>query len=185
MVKEIIQDARERMEKTLEMTKSELGKVRTGRANPSLVESVKVNYYGSIVPLKQAANVGVPEPRLITIQPWDKNMLAEIERAILKADLGITPNNDGHLIRLPIPALTEERRKDLVRVIHHQGEEGRIAIRNVRRDGIDHLRKAQKENQISEDEEYNGGIDMQELTDEFIKNIDEAIAAKEEELMVV
>ena len=185
MVKEVVQDAKERMEKTLSNTQSELGKVRTGRANLSLLDTVRVEYYGSKVPLKQVANLGVPESRLITIQPWDRNLLGEIEKAVLKADLGINPNNDGHIIRLPIPPLTEERRKDLVRFIHQLGEDGKIAIRNIRRDAIDHLRKAQKEHKISEDEEYNGGIDIQELTDDFVKKIDELIGAKEEEIMEV
>ena len=185
MIKDVLQETKERMEKTLITTQTELGKVRTGRANLTLLDTVKVNYYGNMVPLKQVASLGVPEPRLITIQPWDRNMLNEIEKAIMKADLGITPNNNGHIIRLPIPALTEERRKDLVRLIHQLGEEGRIAVRNGRRDGIDHLRKAQKDHQISEDEEYNGGIDIQELTDEYIKKIDELIQTKESETMEV
>ena len=185
MIKEVVQDARQRMEKTVASTQSELGKVRTGRANLSLLDTVRVEYYGSKVPLKQVANLGVPEARLITIQPWDRNMLAEIEKAIMKADLGINPNNDGHIIRLPIPPLTEERRKDLVRLIHQLGEEGKIAARNIRRDALDHLKKAQREHKISEDEEYNGGIDIQELTDDIIKKIDDMIKAKETEIMEV
>ena len=185
MLEQVLKDLKERMEKTLINTKSELTKIRTGRASFSLLDTVRVDYYGSKVPLKQVANLGIPEPRMITIQPWDRNMLAEIEKAIQKADLGITPNNDGNIIRLPIPALTEERRKDLVRLIHQLAEEGRIAVRNIRRDGIDHLKKAQKDHQISEDEEYNGGIDIQELTDEMIKKIDEVIQAKEQEIMEV
>jgi len=159
--------------------------VRTGRANLSLLDTVRVDYYGSKVPLKQVANLGVPEARLITIQPWDRNMLGEIEKAIMKADLGINPNNDGHIIRLPIPPLTEERRKDLVRLVHQMGEEGKIAARNIRRDALDHLKKAQREHAISEDEEYNGGVDIQELTDDIIKKIDEMIKAKETEIMEV
>ncbi len=185
MIEEVIQDAKERMEKTETNTQTELGRVRTGRANLSLLDTVRVDYYGSKVPLKQVANMGVPEPRLITIQPWDRNLLNEIEKAIMKADLGITPNNDGHIIRLPIPPLTEERRKDLVRFVHNLGEDGKIAIRNIRRDAIDHLKKAQREHEISEDEEYNGGIDIQELTDDFIKQIDDLIKAKEKEIMEV
>lgn len=185
MIEEVVQDAKERMKKTVTNTQSELGKVRTGRANLSLLDTVRVDYYGSKVPLKQVANLGVPEPRLITIQPWDRNLLGEIERAIMKADLGITPNNDGHIIRLPIPPLTEERRKDMVRLIHQLGEEGKIAIRNIRRDAIDHLKKAQRDHKISEDEEYNGGIDVQELTDEYIKEIDELLKMKETEIMEV
>ncbi|MFH1943183.1 MAG: ribosome recycling factor [bacterium] len=185
MVEKVLQDSKDRMEKTVSSTQHELGKVRTGRANITLLDTVRVNYYGSTVPLKQVANLGVPEPRLLTIQPWDRNMIGEIEKAIMKADLGITPTNNGQTIRLPIPTLTEERRKDLVRLVHQLGEEGRIAVRNIRRDAIDHLRKAQKEHQISEDEEYNGGIDVQEATDEYIKKIDELIKAKEEEIMEV
>ena len=185
MIKEVLHDTKERMEKTIQATQLDLGKVRTGRANLSLLDTVKVDYYGSMVPLKQAANLGVPEPRLITIQPWDRNMLAEVERAILKADIGITPSNDGHIIRLPIPPLTEDRRRDMVRLIHQMGEEGKVAVRNIRRDSLDHLKKAQKDHTISEDEEYNGGIDIQELTDKYIKRIDETVSAKEKELMEV
>lgn len=185
MLKQVLQETEERMEKSVDTMQSELAKVRTGRANPALLDTVRVEYYGSKVPLKQVANIGIPEPRLITVQPWDRNVLSEIEKAILKADIGITPNNDGHVIRLPIPALTEDRRKDLVRLIHQLGEDGKVAIRNVRRDAIDQLKKAQKEHQISEDEEYNGGIDVQELTDKFVVKIDELIKAKEEELMEV
>ena len=185
MLDEAIKDAKDRMEKTLDSTKSELAKVRTGRANPAILEAVRVDYYGSKVPLKQVANMGIPEPRLITVQPWDRNVLGDIEKAILKADIGITPNNDGHVIRLPIPALTEERRKEMVRLIHQLGEDGKVAIRNVRRDVIDQLRKAQKDHEISEDEEFNGGIDIQKVTDEYVKLIDEALKSKEEEIMEV
>jgi len=185
MINEILKDATERMEKTLSATKTELSRIRTGRANLALLDTVKVDYYGSKTPLKQVANLGVPEPRLITVQPWDRSLLGEIEKALQKADLGITPNNDGHVIRLPIPALTEDRRKELVRLLHQMGEEGRIAVRNIRRDALDQMKKAQKEGGISEDEEYNGGIDVQELTDEYIKKIDESIKSKEEEIMEV
>ena len=185
MLDEAVKDAKDRMEKTLDSTKSELDKVRTGRANPAILEAVRVDYYGSKVPLKQVANIGIPEPRLITVQPWDRNVLGDIEKAILKADIGITPNNDGHVIRLPIPSLTEERRKDMVRLIHQLGEDGKVAIRNVRRDVIDQLRKAQKDHEISEDEEFNGGIDIQKVTDEYVKLIDEALKSKEEEIMEV
>ena len=185
MDKEVTEDAKRRMEKTIENTQTGLGKVRTGRANLSLLDTIKIDYYGSMVSLKQVANLGVPEPRLITIQPWERNMLGEIEKAIMKSDLGITPNNDGHIIRLPIPSLTEERRKDFVKLIHHLGEEGRIAVRNIRRDALENLKKAQKEHKISEDEEYNGGIDVQELTDEFIKQIDGMVERKEKEIMEV
>ncbi|HHS12379.1 MAG TPA: ribosome recycling factor [bacterium] len=183
MVNELIKDAKERMEKTLQATQIELGKIRTGRANLSMLDSVKVNYYGSLVPLKQAANLGIPEPRLIIIQPWDRSMVGEIEKAILKADIGVTPNNDGTVIRLPIPSLTEERRKNLAKVAQQVGEDGKIAIRNIRRDVLDQLKKAQKDSEISEDEEYNGGIDTQELTDKFIEKIEESVKAKTREIL--
>ena len=185
MLKSIHNETKDRMEKTLESTKGEMAKVRTGRANPAVLDSIKIDYYGNPSPIKQVANVGVPEPRMITIQPWDKSMLGEIERAILKADIGITPSNDGNIIRLPVPALTEDTRKDLVKVVHQMGEEGKVAVRNIRRDAIDQLKKAQKDSHISEDEEYNGGIDIQELTDEYVKKIDEVVKSKETEIMEV
>jgi len=185
MIKKVLDEAKEKMNKTISATKSEFAKVRTGRANLSLLDTVRVDYYGSMVPLKQVANMGVPEPRLITVQPWDKNMISAIEKAIMQADVGITPNSDGHVIRLPIPALTEERRKELVKLVHQLGEEGKVAIRNIRRDALEQLKKAQKNNEISEDEEYNGGIDIQNLTDEFIKNVDDVISSKEEEIMEI
>ena len=166
-------------------TQSELSRIRTGRANLSILDPIKVEYYGSKVPINQAANVGVPEPRLIMIQPWDKSMLGIIEKAILKADIGITPNNDGNVIRLPIPPLTEERRKDLVRLIHQIGEEGKVAMRNIRRDSMDQLKKAEKDSEISEDEQYNGNLDIQETTDVFCKKIDEIVDSKEKEMMEV
>ena len=185
MIDDILLDAQERMEKTLQSTQSELSKIRTGRASLSLLDSVRVNYYGSTVPVNQVANLGIPEPRMIIIQPWERNMLAEIERAILKADIGITPNNDGNVIRLPIPALTEQRRRELVKVINNLAEEGRVAVRNVRRDALDQLKKAQKDGKISEDEQYNAGIDVQSYTDDYIKKIDEKAVAKEKEIMEI
>lgn len=185
MLKEVLNDTQNRMEKTLSSTRSDLGKVRTGRANLSLIDSIKVDYYGSNVPLKQIANLGVPESRLITIQPWDKTQLNIIEKAILKADIGITPNNDGNVIRLPIPPLTEERRKEIVKMIHHMGEDGKIAIRNIRKDAMNNLKTAEKEGNISEDEQFNGDIDIQNFTDDYSKKIDELIKSKEKEIMEV
>ncbi|MBN1781333.1 ribosome recycling factor [bacterium] len=185
MIELIVDDAKDRMEKSVSSTHQELGTVRTGRATPSLLDSVKVDYYGSMMPLKQVANIAVPEPRMLTVHPWDRSMLAPIEKAILKADIGITPNNDGHIIRLPIPALTEERRKEMVKLVHKLGEDGRIAIRNVRRDALNALKKAQKDKEISEDEESNAGIDIQELTDSYVQKIDDMIKAKEKEVMEV
>lgn len=185
MVDAALKDARERMEKTLASTQSDLNRVRTGRASLSLLDSVKVDYYGTMSPLNQVANLSIPEPKLINVQPWDKSMLPIIEKAINQAAIGITPQNDGNFIRLPIPALTEERRKEMVKLVHQMAEEGKVAIRNIRRDTLDNLKKVQKASQISEDEEYNAGIDIQEMTDEFVNKIDEVIAAKEKEVMEV
>jgi ribosome recycling factor len=185
MVDALLKETRGRMEKCLASAQSELGKVRTGRASLTLLDAVRVNYYGNPTPLKQVANCAVPEPRLITIQPWDRSMLGEIEKAILKADIGITPNNNGFMIRLPIPSLTEERRRELVKLVHHLGEEGRIAVRNVRRDVLEQLKKSEKDKKISQDEEHSGQTEVQKLTDEFVRKIDEAIKVKEAEIMEV
>jgi ribosome recycling factor len=185
MIKRVIEESRDRMEKTVITTQGELGTVRTGRATPALLDSIKVDYYGSLMPLKQVANIAVPEPRMLTVHPWDRSMLGPIEKAIQKADIGITPNNDGHIIRLPIPSLTEERRREMVKIVHKIGEDGKVAIRNIRRDALNILRKAQKDKEISEDEENNAGIDIQGLTDEFVKKIDDLMKAKEKEVMEV
>ena len=185
MVDSLLKDTRGRMEKSLLSTQSELGKVRTGRASLTLLDTVRVNYYGNPVPLKQVANCAIPEPRLITIQPWDRSLLGEIEKAIMKADIGITPNNNGFMIRLPIPPLTEERRRELVKLSHQLGEEGRVSIRNVRREALENLKKLEKDKKISQDEERNGGTDVQKLTDEFVRKIDEAIKAREVEIMEI
>ena len=183
--KELIKDAKERMDKTVDNFTGELTKVRTGRATPALLDTVKVDYYGQMVPLNQAANVSAPEPRLIVVQPWEKNMLAEIEKAIQKADLGLNPGNDGTMIRVPIPQLSEERRKDLVKLVHKFAEEGKIAIRNIRRDANDHLKKMEKDHQISEDELSVELDTVQEITDTSVKKIDEILAAKEKEVLEV
>lgn len=185
MIDDVIKEMKTRMEKSIASTQMELNRIRTGRASLAILDMVRVNYYGNFVPLKQVANLAIPEPRLITIQPWDKSLLNEIEKAILKADIGITPNNNGHMIRLPIPPLTEERRKELVRIVHQLGEEGRIAVRNVRRDAIEQLKKLQKEKKISEDEERLAEQNVQKTTDEFIKKIDQFIKVKETEIMQV
>ena len=185
MIEALLKEARGRMEKSLASTQSELGRIRTGRASLTLLDTVRVNYYGNPSPLKQVANCAIPEPRMITIQPWDRSLLGEIEKAIQKADIGITPNNNGFMIRLPIPPLTEERRKELVKLSHQLGEEGRISIRNVRRDALENLKKLEKDKKISQDEERNGGTDVQKLTDEFVHKIDEAIKIKEAEIMEI
>ncbi len=185
MVEKVKKDAEERMKKAVENTRAEFARIRTGKATPALLDAVRVNYFGSSVPIKQVASISTPEARLITIQPWDRKMIGEIEKAILKSDLGLNPINDGTLIRLPIPALTEERRKDLVRLCHKLAEEGRIAIRNIRRDANEHLRKAEKEHEISEDEMHWGLEEIQKLTDTYIQRIDELLKKKEAEVMEV
>ena len=184
-INELKKDADHRMKRAVENIKQEFAKIRTGRATPALLDGVKVSYYGSIVPLSQAATITIPEPRLIAIQPWDRNMISEIEKAILKSDLGLTPSNDGTFVRIPIPQLSEERRKDLARLVKKFAEEGRIAIRNVRRDVNDHLKKMQKDHIISEDELSVVLDETQEITDKNIKEIDELLEKKEKEIMEV
>lgn len=171
------------MKKALENMREELAKIRTGRASPALLDSIKVNYYGSRVPLKQTASISAPDARLLVVQPWERSMLGEIEKAILKSDLGLTPTTDGNIIRIPIPQLTEERRKDLVKLVRKLGEEGRIAIRNIRRDANEQIKKSEKEGDISEDDAYRDRDDIQKLTDKYIELLDEVISKKEEEIM--
>ena len=183
--KELIKDAKHRMDRAVETFSGELTKIRSGRATPALLDSVKIDYYGQTVPLNQAATITVPEPRLIVVQPWEKNLLAEIEKAILKADLGLNPSNDGNIIRLPIPQLSEERRQELVKLIHKFAEEGKIAIRNVRRDVNDHLKRLEKNHELSEDELSVELDEVQKLTDEHTKKIDEIMERKEKEIMEV
>ncbi len=183
IVKEIHDDAERRMKKAVEATESELAKIRTGKASPAILDTIRVEYYGNSVTIKQVASVSVPEPRLIVIQPWEKRMLSEIEKAIMKSDLGLNPVNDGTVIRVPFPPLTEERRKDLVKLVHKLGEEGRVAVRNIRRDANEKLKKAEKNHEISEDDLHRGQKEIQELTDEYIKKIDEIIEAKEKEIL--
>jgi ribosome recycling factor len=185
MIDETIQDAEHRMQSAVHALDRELDSIRTGRARPALVESLKVEYYGTPTPLNQMASVNAPEPRLITIQPWDKTQLGTIEKAIQKSDLGLTPSNDGNIIRLAIPALTEDRRKELVKVVHKKVEDGRVAVRNVRRDSLEHLRKAQHDKQISDDDERRAQDRLQKLTDRFVAEIDKHGQTKEQELLEV
>jgi len=185
VLKDVMSEARERMEKTVEALHNDLRTIRTGRASPALVERLQVDYYGSPTPLNQLAGISVPEPRLLVIRPWDRNTIGIIEKAILKSDLGLTPGNDGQVIRLGIPQLTEERRRELNRQVARRVEEGRVAIRNIRRDAIDMLRDFEKEKMISEDDLYTGRDQVQELTDDFIKQIDEVGKAKEAEILEV
>jgi ribosome recycling factor len=185
MVDDLLQDASRRMDKSVESVRHEFNSVRTGRASPALLDRVHVDYYGQRTPLKQLATIGAPEPRLLTIQPFDPSSLRSIERAIQESDLGLTPSNDGKLIRLPIPQLTEERRKELVRVVRHMAEEGRVAVRNVRRDAIHQLKELVDEGEIGADEEHRAEDRAQKLTDEHVKAIDEVLKHKEAEIMEV
>ncbi|AEG60133.1 ribosome recycling factor [Desulforamulus ruminis] len=184
MVKEIISAAEENLKKSVEVVRKEFASLRAGRATPALVDKVTVSYYGTPTPLNQLANISVPEARTLLIQPWDKSAMPEIERAILKSDLGITPTSDGTVIRLTIPQLTQERRVELVKSVKKKAEEGRVAIRNVRRDINDTLKSKQKEG-VPEDEVKRGQDDMQKLTDKYIKEIDEMVKTKEQEIMQV
>ena len=183
MIKEIMADARERMEKTIDALQADLRAIRTGRASPALVEKLTVEYYGSPTPLIQLAGITVPEPRMLMIRPWDRNTLGVIEKAILKSDLGLTPNNDGQAIRLILPQLTEERRRDLNKQVARRVEEARVSARNIRRDAIDMLRDAEKEKLIDEDDLHKGQEQVQELTDKYIKQIDEVGKTKEAEIL--
>ncbi len=185
MIKKICQNAEERMKKSIENLIHELAMIRTGRASLALLENVKVEYYGSLVPVNQVANFAIPEAKLIEIKPWDKSVIGEIEKAILKSDLGITPVNDGKIIRLALPSLTEERRKDLVKLVNKVGEKYRITVRNIRREEIEVLKKAEKDKQISEDDMYHGEEYVQKIVDEYIKKIDEIIEHKDKEIMEV
>ena len=185
IIKETIADGEERMTKAIEALKRELATVRTGRANPALVEGVRVDYFGTPTPLKQLASVSVPEARLLTIQPWDKGSIGAIEKAIQKSDLGLNPSSDGNIIRLVIPPLTEERRRELVKVVHKKVEDGRVEIRNIRRDAHEMLRDFKKEKEISEDAEFAAQEDLQKLTDRFIADVDRIGQEKEQELLEV
>jgi ribosome recycling factor len=183
MLNEAYRDAEERMRSAVQALEEDLGGIRTGRANPALVERLMVQYYGTPTPLIQLASIGVPESRMLLIRPFDASTLREIERAIQASDLGLTPNNDGKTIRLNLPILTEERRRDLVKLVHNRLEEARVAIRNVRRDGIKDLREFEQEKLISEDELERGEEELQKKTDKFIENINAIGERKEKEIL--
>jgi len=185
MINEIIKDADTRMQKSIESLKNELAKIRTGRAHPSLLEHIMVDYYGSDTPLSQVASIGVEDARTLTITPWERPMVQAIEKAIMKSDLGLNPNSAGAVIRVPMPQLTEERRRDLVKVVHGEGENGKIAIRNIRRDANSDFKSLEKDKEISEDEERKAQNDIQALTDKYVKEVDALVAVKEEDLMKV
>ena len=183
MLDEQYKKTEEHMKKTLELLVHELAGIRTGKASPAILDTIRVNYYGQQVPVKQVANISVPDARTITIQPWDRSQIGEIEKAIQASDLGLNPQNDGGTIRLPIPQLTEERRKDLVKVVKRIGEESKVAVRNVRRDTNERIKKLEKEHDISEDEMRSKTEAIQKLTDAFVKKVDEAVASKEKEIL--
>jgi ribosome recycling factor len=185
MIDDYLQDARERMHKSVDATRHSFGSVRTGRASPGLLDRIVVEYYGTQTPLKQMATVNAPEARLLTITPYDKSSMKAIERAIQESDLGLTPNNDGSIIRLQIPDMTEERRREMVKVARHLAEEGRIAIRNVRRDVMHDLRELKDAGEIGSDDEHRGEQQLQKLTDEQIAEVDAALKAKEAEILEV
>lgn len=182
---ELLADARERMNKTVDATQGELGTLRTGRASPSLLDRVIVDYYGAETPLNQLANVATTDARLLTVTPYDKGAIGAIEKAISESDVGLTPNNDGNVIRLQIPELTEERRKEMVRVVHTVAEEGRVAIRNIRRDVMGDLRELKSEGEVGEDEEHRAEADLQKQTDDAVAQVDALMASKEEEILTV
>jgi len=185
MIDDIIKDARIRMGKSVEALKQELAKIRTGRAHTSLLDHITVEYYGTDVPLSQAAKVSVEDARTLAVTPWEKPMVQVIEKAIMSSDLGLNPATAGEVIRIPMPPLTEERRKDLVKVVRHETENGRVAIRNIRRDANHHLKELLKEKEISEDEDRRAEEGVQKLTDEFIAEMDQLLDQKEQELLEV
>jgi ribosome recycling factor len=185
MIEELLQDARERMSKSVESTRHEFGSVRTGRATPALLDRIMVDYYGAQTPLRQLATISAPEARLLSIQPYDKSSIKAIERSILESDVGLTPNNDGNVIRLSIPELTEERRKQLVKVVRGIAEEGRVAIRNIRRDVMHDLRELRDAGEAGADDEHRAEGELQRLTDEKVHELDGLLKHKEEEILEV
>jgi ribosome recycling factor len=185
IIKEFIDDAGDRMHKSVDSTRHEFTSIRTGRASPALLDRVEVDYYGARTPLKQLAGISAPEARLLSVTPYDKSSIKAIEKAIMESDVGLTPNNDGNVIRLTIPELTEERRKELVKVARRIAEDGRVAIRNVRRDVMHDLRELKEAGEVGQDDEHRAEVELQKLTDERIGELDEALAAKEKEILEV
>lgn len=185
MILEVHKESESKMEKTISVYKEELQAIRAGRANPALLDRIHVDYYGQVTPLKQVGSVSAPEPRMLVIQPWDTKLIPAIEKEILKSDLGLNPSNDGKIIRLLIPQLTEERRKDLAKVVKKNSENAKVAIRNTRRDAIEKIKKLEKNKEITEDDRKLAEDEMQKITDKFIAEIDEITKKKEEELMEI
>jgi ribosome recycling factor len=184
-IEELLTDATRRMDRAIEATRDHLNSVRTGRASPGLLDRITVDYYGQQTPLEQLATIGVPEARLLTVQPFDPGSMKGIEKAIMESDLGLTPSNDGKLIRLPIPSLTEERRKELVKVVRRSAEDGKVAVRNVRRDVMRHLEELVRNGDVGDDEERRAETQVQKLTDDHVNRIDELLKHKEAEIMEV
>jgi ribosome recycling factor len=182
---QILKTAEHKMTSAIEFLGRDLGSVRTGRASPSLLDRIQVDYYGSPTPINGVANISAPDPHMVVVQPWDRNMLGVIEKAIQKSDLGINPTNDGQVIRLVLPQLTQDRRKELVKQVHQRAEEARVAVRNCRRDALDHLRKAEKDGGVSQEDERRAQERLQKLTDTFVKRVDEVSKNKETEVMEV
>ncbi|UNC91827.1 ribosome recycling factor [Candidatus Contubernalis alkaliaceticus] len=185
MSSEVFDTAKHKMGKAVEVFKSDLSTIRAGRATTSLLDKITVDYYGTPTPLNQLANISAPEPRLLVVQPWDKNVMADVEKTILKSDLGLTPSNDGNVIRLPVPQLTEERRKELVKMIRKKAEESKVAIRNIRRDANDQLKSLEKDGEITKDDLKRSQEEVQKLTDEYIEKVDQVLSTKETEMMEV
>ncbi len=185
MINDIKEDAKTRMGKSIESLRQEFSKLRTGRAHTSLLDHIRVKYYGSEVPINQVANVSVQDSRTLGVTPWEKNMVPEVEKAIRNSDLGLNPVTTGNLIRVPLPALTEERRKDMIRVVRHEAESARVAVRNIRRDAIHSVKELLKEKEISEDEERRAEEDLQKITDKYVAEVDKLLGAKEADLMEV
>jgi ribosome recycling factor len=185
MINDIKKSAEQKMQKALEALKNSLSKVRTGRAHAGLLDQVLVEYYGNMVPVTQVGNVGLADSRTITVQVWEKPMLAKVEKAIRDSNLGLNPSNSGDMVRVPMPPLTEERRRDLIKVVRGEGEDGKVAVRNVRRDANDHLKKLLKDKEIGEDDERRAQDDIQKLTDKFVAEVDKALADKEADLLAI
>jgi ribosome recycling factor len=184
-IAEIRKSTEQKMIKSIEALKHDLAKIRTGRAHAGLLDHIQVDYYGAMVPLSQVANVGLGDARTITVQPWEKKMVPVVEKAIRESDLGLNPSTSGDLIRVPMPALTEERRKELTKVVRHEGENAKVAVRNLRRDAITHLKEMLKKKEVSEDDEHRAQDDVQKLTDRFIGDIDKIVTEKEKEILTV
>lgn len=185
MIKDIMDDARQRMSKSVEAFRTDLARLRTGRAHPSLLDHIMVNYYGAPTPLNQTANVGVEDSRTLTVTVWDRGAIEAVEKAIMESNLGLNPNSAGAVIRIPLPALTEERRRDLIKVLKAEAEQAKVAVRNIRRDALAQFRELTKAKDISEDEEHRAGEQVQKLTDEHVKKIDEIVAGKEKDMLEV